>query len=72
MDVEPSESTSQADRGVPAEPAPRMPRWVKVFAAIAVVVVVLLAVMLLSGGNHGPGRHLGTVDVTADARAAYR
>ena len=35
------------------------PRWVKVFAIVAVVVVVLLGILLLSGGGHGPGRHTG-------------
>jgi hypothetical protein len=33
------------------------PRWVKVFAAIAVIAIVLLLVVLLAGGEHGPGRH---------------
>jgi hypothetical protein len=32
------------------------PRWVKVFAAIALVIVVLFVVLLLTGG-HGPRRH---------------
>jgi ABC-type transporter Mla subunit MlaD len=37
------------------------PRWVKVFAIVALVVVVLLVVVLLTGrgGGHGPGRHSG-------------
>jgi hypothetical protein len=36
-----------------------MPRWVKVFAIVAIVVVVLvIAVMLLTGGQHGPSRHI--------------
>ena len=35
------------------------PRWVKVFGIIALVLVVLVVVMLLVGGNHGPGRHVG-------------
>ncbi len=34
-----------------------MPRWVKILGIIALVVIVLLAVMLVSGGGHGPGRH---------------
>jgi len=34
-----------------------VPRWVKVFGAIAVVVVVLVIVLLVVGGDHGPGRH---------------
>ena len=39
-----------------------MPRWVKVFVlVVAVLLLVMLAVMLLSGGEHGPGRH-GTAD----------
>jgi len=39
-----------------------MPRWVKVFAGIALVLVVLVAILLLAGGNHGPGRHTGSAD----------
>lgn len=36
----------------------KTPRWVKV-SGIIVIVIVLLAVMimLISGGDHGPGRH---------------
>ena len=38
-----------------------MPRWAKVFAAIALVLVVLVLLMLLvGGGKHGPGRHVGS------------
>jgi len=34
------------------------PRWVKVFALVAIVLVALAAVMLIAGGGeHGPGRH---------------
>ena len=36
------------------------PRWVKVFGVIAVVLVLLVGIMLLTGGNHGPGRHTGS------------
>lgn len=36
-----------------------MPRWVKVFIAVGMALMVLLVVgMLLTGGRHGPGRHL--------------
>jgi hypothetical protein len=48
------------------------PRWVKVFAIIAAVLVLLLLVLLLSGGRHGPGRHLpsgGLGDPTPPAAA---
>jgi hypothetical protein len=41
-----------------------MPRWVKVFAIIALVVAVLVVLLLLfgpdsfgPGGGHGPARH---------------
>jgi hypothetical protein len=48
-----------------ADPSPRpdsrppgAPRWVKVSAIVAAVVVVLIVVVaLVSGGEHGPGRH---------------
>jgi hypothetical protein len=33
------------------------PRWVKVFGAVAAVIAILVVVLLLVGGNHGPGRH---------------
>jgi hypothetical protein len=33
------------------------PRWVKVFAIIAIVVALLVVIVLLTGGGHGPGRH---------------
>jgi hypothetical protein len=43
----------------PRTKAPATPRWVKlsVIIAIAVVVVVVVAA-LLTGGEHGPSRHL--------------
>ena len=35
-----------------------VPRWVKVFLLVAVAIAVLgVVVMLLVGGDHGPGRH---------------
>ena len=38
---------------------PPMPRWVKVFAAIAVILVLLVVVALIwFPGKHGPGRHI--------------
>ena len=37
---------------------PRTPRWVKVFGIIGAVVVVALVILLIAGGEHGPGRHL--------------
>ena len=54
-----SAAPSQADSGTPDGP-PGLPRWVKLLALGAVVVrTVLVVVMLLVGGEHGPGRHGG-------------
>jgi len=37
-----------------------MPRWVKVFAAVAVLLVVIVVLKFaLDGGGHGPGMHGG-------------
>jgi hypothetical protein len=41
-------------------PAPGMPRWVKVLGIVALVLVLLTIVLILvGGGSHGPGRHVG-------------
>jgi hypothetical protein len=32
------------------------PRWVRIFAIIALVVALLVAILII-GGGHGPGRH---------------
>lgn len=35
-----------------------MPRWVKVFGIIGILIVLIgLLVLLIGGGDHGPGRH---------------
>jgi hypothetical protein len=47
-----------------------MPRWVKVFAAIAVLLVLVVVVMLLVGSDHGPGMHTGLRSVTAPTYGA--
>jgi hypothetical protein len=55
--------TDPVNAGSPSpERSPRsttaMPCWVKVFLITAAVLVVLMiALMLASGGQHGPGRH---------------
>ena len=55
--------------GPPGSEPPRAPRWVKVSAIVAAVVVALIiAITLLSGGEHGPGRHLPGGDHTAPLR----
>jgi hypothetical protein len=47
------ERENRADRGPTAGP----PRWVKVFGIITLALIVLVLIVLLAGGNHGPGRH---------------
>jgi hypothetical protein len=38
-----------------------VPGWVKVFGLIAAALaLVVVAVMLISGGEHGPGRHMSS------------
>ena len=43
------------------------PRWVKITGLVVLVLVVLLVVSSLLGVEHGPGRHLGAVQVPAGA-----
>jgi hypothetical protein len=46
--------------------APGTPRWVKVFAIIAVVVLLVIVIMMFTGvgGDHGPSRHIAPSNVT--------
>ena len=56
----PSRPDTDRDAGATpgAEPTAGTPRWVKVFALIALVVVVLVVVVtLIGGGRHRPGQH---------------
>jgi hypothetical protein len=36
----------------------RTPRWVRVTVVALVVLVALLVILMLAGGEHGPGRHV--------------
>jgi hypothetical protein len=47
------ERDGSADGGPTAGP----PRWVKVSGIIVLALVLLVLIVLLAGGNHGPGRH---------------
>ena len=62
MDDPPYPDTDD-DSGVgPRESTTGPPRWVKVFAIIALVLVLLVVILLLAGGgSHGPGRHTRSV-----------
>jgi hypothetical protein len=43
-----------------------VPRWVKVFVIAALgLALLLVVVMLVSGGRHGPGRHLSSAKFDA-------
>ena len=42
-----------------AAPDSGTPRWVKIAGVIALVILAMLVIALLSGGKHGPRRHLG-------------
>ncbi|MGP9649380.1 hypothetical protein ACT3TP_02700 [Glutamicibacter sp. AOP38-B1-38] len=53
----PSSGSRHPDTNRGGLPDRKIPRWVKVFVVIAVVLVAFLLVALLSGGEHGPGRH---------------
>lgn len=48
-----------------------MPRWVKVLLISAAGLALLVAVVLLiSGGDHGPGRHMQSGDTHGSAPVA--
>ncbi|MBA3376067.1 MAG: hypothetical protein H0U00_09700 [Actinobacteria bacterium] len=50
--------TAATGQGLGRASTTRTPRWVKVFAVIALVLIVLFVVATLTGrGGHGPGRH---------------
>lgn len=53
----PSEPRSEAT-GADHPSPPGAPRWAKVFGIIAAIVLAVFLVLLLTGNNHGPGRHV--------------
>ena len=69
----PVEETAARFASSQAATYPGTPRWVKLGAIVAVLVLVLvLAVMILSGGEHGPMRHVPSAPgiVTIGARVS--
>jgi hypothetical protein len=50
-------SSPERDGSADRDPTAGPPRWVKVSGIITLALVVLLLILLLTGGNHGPGRH---------------
>lgn len=49
---------SSTDRDTAPRAKPGTPRWVKLFGGCLAALVVLVVVLLATGGEHGPGRHL--------------
>lgn len=47
----------QEGHNLPVRERPGVPRWVKIFALLALAVVLVLVVVMLLGGEHGSGRH---------------
>ena len=59
-------SGHHANVGAGSEGDHRVPRWVKLFGLAAILLLTLaIVVMLLSGGQHGPGRHLSSLGVSS-------
>lgn len=60
---------SQTHDGTDYGSPPGIPRWVKVFGIIALALAVLVGIMLLSGGEHSPDRHLPPASITQSGDA---
>ncbi len=48
------------DRASTTRTRPRTPHWVKVIGITLLVLILMLVIMMLFGGNHGPGRHISS------------
>ncbi len=60
LTVSPDDTDAGPDRESTTDTRPATPRWVKVFGIIALVLILMLVIMMLSGGSHGPGRHMSS------------
>jgi hypothetical protein len=68
--AEDDQAPSTAAQGS-AESPPGMPRWVKyLIGALLAVVVAAILIMLIAGGDHGPGRHGAPAGGESPARSA--
>lgn len=57
--------TNSEPDNVPTEPAlsaPGIPRWVKFLLILGAALLLFLVLSAVAGGNHGPGRHMGSPD----------
>jgi hypothetical protein len=59
---------NDADISMPESASPpSVPRWVKLFAIVALGIMLLaIAAMFIVGGQHGPGRHSHGNDTAVD------
>ena len=53
-----AERIEDTDAGLDRGAAPGTPRWVKVFGVVTIALAVLFIIVMVAGGEHGPGRHL--------------
>lgn len=56
--VDAENESDESGAGSPTGSPPPRPAWVKIFGIILALVIVVVVVMAISGGDHGPGRHL--------------
>jgi hypothetical protein len=69
-----SHRNAMGDSGVGPGSAPTTggaPRWVKVSGIIAIVLALLFVILLLAGGEHGPGRHATLGDASRAGITQY-
>jgi hypothetical protein len=56
LSADPNADAGDETRVEPGRPA--TPGWVKAFAVAGLALIILVAVLLVIGGEHGPGRHV--------------
>ncbi|MDQ3553964.1 MAG: plastocyanin/azurin family copper-binding protein [Chloroflexota bacterium] len=58
-------------RGPAARPGPGTPGWVKAIGIATIIVVALaIVVMVIGGGEHGPGRHASSAGAAGQTEAS--
>ena len=68
-DVRPGGPPDSAERST--RPLVGVPRWVKIFVLVAAAVVLLMVLaMLVTGEQHGPGRHKSAPWITETPAAS--
>ncbi|MEV0856775.1 hypothetical protein ACWFPY_29525 [Nocardia fluminea] len=54
-----------------SRPASHTPRWVKVTGIVIAILVALLVVgLIIGGGEHGPGRHMNSAELSVSTEYA--